>query len=409
MADATAAHAYAVEVSVAYRTIDDMYERGTLVQLTDLWTPALARYRSRPAVVIDIEVLGYPRAMSRESNGETITEKNDCVYTVAIMPEGRSMPASRDQVAVIRVLALDVERALAPEEFSGRFASWCVKEYCGVQPLAVPVKPGQVPGNFIGGVVLPHTIPMYEARHRPADHRNESLAAIDRVRQRLDELQPDVIVLASTHWMPRDGFFIDDGALHHDGCDASYEGIEPQLFDFPGDPELAAVIAHLACQANLPVRRIHRVAQEHAVWVPGHLLSGKRRTPLVPCSIWWRGPREAHRQFGAVMAEAVRQLGRRAFFVASGGLSHTFDFSQPPEYVCPAGQRFDLLAKDWLEKGQHGRLLDMNDEDFETWNPEGRAGHLYMLRGALAKDTRGESLCYQGSNGTGYLTMVFEN
>ena len=109
------------------------------------------------------------------------------------------------------------------------------------------------------------------------------------------------------------------------------------------------------------------------------------------------------------MAEAVRQLGRRAFFVASGGLSHTFDFSQPPEYVCPAGQRFDFLAKDWLEKGQHGRLLDMNDEDFETWNPEGRAGHLYMLRGALAKDTRGESLCYQGSNGTGYLTMVFEN
>jgi len=39
-----------------YRTIDDMYERGTLVRLTDLWTPNLVRYRDRPAVVIDIEV-----------------------------------------------------------------------------------------------------------------------------------------------------------------------------------------------------------------------------------------------------------------------------------------------------------------------------------------------------------------
>ena len=235
------------------------------------------------------------------------------------------------------------------------------------------------------------------------------LAAIDSVRQRLDELQPDVIVLASTHWMPRDGFFIDDGAEHADGCDASYQGIEPQLFSFPGDPELAALIGDLARRAGLPVRRLHRVAQEHAVWVPGQLLCGARRTALVPCSIWWRGPRQAHRLFGETIGEAVRQLGRRAFFVASGGLSHTFDFSQPPEYVVPTGEHFDRLAKEWLEKGHHGRLLDMNDDDFEAWNPEGRAGHLYMLRGALGKDVEGKALCYQGSNGTGYLTMLFEN
>jgi aromatic ring-opening dioxygenase catalytic subunit (LigB family) len=137
-------------------------------------------------------------------------------------------------------------------------------------------------------------------------------------------------------------------------------------------------------------------------------LCGERRTRLVPCSIWWRGPREAHRRFGEIIGDAVRQLGRKAFFVASGGLSHTFDFSKPPEYVVPVGERFDRLAQEWLEKGQHGRLLDMNDEDFEAWNPEGRAGHLYMMRGALGKNVRGESLCYQGSNGTGYLTMIFE-
>lgn len=393
---------------MAYRTIDDMHERGTILQLTDKWTAALGRFGSRPAVVIDIEVLGYPRTMSRQENGTTITEKNDCVYTVAIMPEAYSK-LRREEIPVIRVIALDVEGRMDGAGATADFARWCVQEYCGRAPEPVAVKPAPTMGKFIGGVVLPHTIPMYEARHRPADHRNKSLAAIDQVRQRLDELKPDVIVLASTHWMPRDGFFIDDGALHQDGCDSSYEGVEPQLFDFPGDPELAALIAHLAGDAGIPTRAIHRVAQEHAVWVPGHLLSGERRTPLVPCSIWWRGPREAHRQFGEAMAQAVRQLGRRAFFVASGGLSHTFDFSKPPEYVCPQGERFDRLAKDWLEKGQHSRLLDMSDEDFETWNPEGRAGHLYMLRGALGKDVRGESLCYQGSNGTGYLTMMFQN
>ena len=392
-----------------YRTIDDMYERGTLVKLTDLWTPSLGRYRDRAAVVIDIEVLGYPRTISRQENGNTVSEKYDCVYTVALTPDQQNSGFVRGQVPVIRVISLDVERISATENDSAQFAEWCTQEFCGTAPEAFSCSPAKEAGRVIGGAVLPHTIPMYEARHRPEDHRNKSLHAVDQVRQYLDECRPDVIVLASTHWMPRDGFFIDDGAQHEDGFDTSYEGVEPQLFSFPGDPELAALIGDLARSAGLPVRRIHRVAQEHAVWVPGHLLCRERRTPLVPCSIWWRGPREAHRRFGEVIGEAVRKLGRRAFFVASGGLSHTFDFSKPPEYVVPQGERFDRLAKEWLEKGHHGRLLDMSEDDFETWNPEGRAGHLYMLRGALGKDVSGKSLCYQGSNGTGYLTMLFQN
>lgn len=392
-----------------YRTIDDMFERGTLVQLTDLWTPALARYRSRPAVVIDIEVLGYPRSISRQENGTSVSEKYDCIYTVALMPAERTTTLARAEVPVIRVISLDVERALPAEQDTADFTEWCTQEFCGAEPASIPHPIATSNGRFIGGAVLPHTIPMYEARHRPEDHRNKSLAAIDEVRRHLDESRPDVIVLASTHWMPRDGFFIDDGAQHQDGCDSSYQGVEPQLFSFPGDPELAALIGDLARAAGLPVKRIHRVAQEHAVWVPGHLLTQGRRIPLLPCSIWWRGPREAHRRFGEVIADAVRQLGRGAFFVASGGLSHTFDFSKPPEYVVPQGKRFDRLAKEWLERGQHSRLLDMSDDDFETWNPEGRAGHLYMMRGALGKDVKGRSLCYQGSNGTGYLTMLFQN
>jgi aromatic ring-opening dioxygenase catalytic subunit (LigB family) len=391
-----------------YRTIDDMYDRGTLVRLTDLWTPELGRYRDRTAVVIDIEVLGYPRTISRQQNGDTISEKYDCIYTVALTPDEPTPAFVRAQVPVIRVISLDVERSLARGNDPANFADWCAREFCGAEPEPVSHLPVNETGRVIGAAVLPHTIPMYEARHRPNDHRNKSLDAIDRVRRHLDECQPDVIVLASTHWMPRDGFFIDDGAQHEDGCDSSYQGVEPQLFSFPGDPELAALIGGLARGAGLPVRRIHRVAQEHAVWVPGHLLCRERSIPLLPCSIWWRGPREAHRRFGEIIAEAVRRLGRKAFFVASGGLSHTFDFSKPPEYVVPQGERFDRLSQEWLERGQHGRLLDMSEDDFETWNPEGRAGHLFMMRGALAKDVSGKSLCYQGSNGTGYLTMLFE-
>ena len=103
---------------------------------------------------------------------------------------------------------------LAPENDSAAFVQWCTREFCGVEPPRVVHTTATGAGSCIGGAVLPHTIPMYEARHRPEDHRNKSLAAIDQVRRHLEQARPDVIVLASTHWMPRDGFFIDDGAQH---------------------------------------------------------------------------------------------------------------------------------------------------------------------------------------------------
>jgi 4,5-DOPA dioxygenase extradiol len=399
-------HTRPEECFMDYRTVDDMHERGTPVQLTDQWTPELRRYLHQPAIVIDIEVIGFPRSISRSENGYSITEKYDCIYTVALMPDADS-DISRESVNVIRVLSLDVEQPLPKEGHIEDFSEWCLDQFCGVAPNPVPVPNSEV-GKICAGVIVPHTIPMYEAQHRPADHRNKSLQAINTIHEQLNRWRPDVIVLASTHWMPRDGFFIDDGAVHEDGCDRSYTGVEPQLFSFPGDPELAGLTAFLASRVELPVRRVRRVAQEHAVWVPVHLICGGAKIPVVPCSIWWRGPREAHRRFGEIIGQAVRKLGRKALFVASGGLSHTFDFSQPPEYVVPSGERIDKLVIDWLVKGNHGGLSSMSENDFETWNPEGRAGHIYMLRGALGSDVAGQLLCYQGSNGTGYLTMKFE-
>ncbi|HVH90448.1 MAG TPA: hypothetical protein VM783_03570, partial [Candidatus Acidoferrum sp.] len=117
-----------------YRTVDDMYERGTPVQLTDRWTPELARYTSRPAVVIDIEVIGFPRDISRQENGRTIRQKYDCIYTVALMTENSALPAACEDTPVIRVLSVDIERTLDGKGALAAFAEWCKREFCGVEP-----------------------------------------------------------------------------------------------------------------------------------------------------------------------------------------------------------------------------------------------------------------------------------
>src|SRR5688572_2916480 len=120
-----------------YRTIDDMYDRGTLVRLTDLWTPGLGRYCDRAAVVIDIEVLGYPRTISRQENGTTISEKYDCIYTVALMPDEQTSAFVRAHVPVIRVTSADVERSSVGEYNRASFAEWCAREFCGAEPEPV--------------------------------------------------------------------------------------------------------------------------------------------------------------------------------------------------------------------------------------------------------------------------------
>src|SRR5215475_13103006 len=191
-----------------YRTIDDMYERGTPVRLTNQWTPELARYRSRPAVVIDIEVIGFSWDISRQENGRTITQKYDCIYTIALMAENFVLP-TYDNTPIIRVLSVDIENALDAKGQLADFADWCKREFCGTEPKTVHGPAPAKPGAFLGGVLLPHTLPMFEARHKPDDPRRKSLAAIEEVRRRVTVLAPDVIVLASTHWMPREGFFID--------------------------------------------------------------------------------------------------------------------------------------------------------------------------------------------------------
>ena len=133
-----------------YRTIDDMYERGNLVRLTDSWTPGLGRYRDRAAVVIDIEVLGYPRTISRQENGNTISEKYDCIYTVALMPDEQTSTFVRAQVPVIRVISLDVERSLAGGYDRENFAEWCMREFCGAEPEPVSHSPSNENGRVIG-------------------------------------------------------------------------------------------------------------------------------------------------------------------------------------------------------------------------------------------------------------------
>ena len=157
-----------------YRTIDDMYERGTPVELTDRWTPELARYKSQAAVVIDIEVIGFPRDISRRENGRTIRQKYDCIYTVALMTENSALPGACEDTPVIRVLSVDIERTLDGKGALADFTAWCKREFCGVEPQTVHEPAPATPGSSIGGVLLPHTLPMFEARHKPNDHRRKS-------------------------------------------------------------------------------------------------------------------------------------------------------------------------------------------------------------------------------------------
>src|SRR4051812_25097932 len=72
----------------------------------------------------------------------------------------------------------------------------------------------------------------------------QALQAIGRTIEQ--DLSADVVIVASPHWMPKSGFFVDPGAIHDSFHDYM---LRPALFGrrfythvLPGDPELARAL-----------------------------------------------------------------------------------------------------------------------------------------------------------------------
>ena len=194
-------------------------------------------------------------------------------------------------------------------------------------------------------------------------------------------------------------------------------------YDFPGDPELAHLIAAKAAQHGTWITAIE---DDHLpifyattnVWeFLGQGLPDKRWISIGVCQT---ADTEDNLRLGRALGDAIAESDRKVVLIASGALSHTFwplrklrdHEAAGVEHIFTAeAAAADFERLKWFSEGDHARVLETMPE-FYRFRPEARFGHYLMMIGALGEgDCRAPSRQYgeyENSIGTGQVHLWFD-
>ncbi|TDD24131.1 catechol 1,2-dioxygenase [Actinomadura sp. KC06] len=291
-------------------------------------------------------------------------------------------------------------------------------------------------GEIVGAGLLAHvpTIVLPEVTRRELNGGEDTtlVPGLQRLRQDVFERDDyDTVVVLDSHWATTVEF-VTTAQDRRAGLYTSEElprGMCRMPYDFPGDPELAHAVARYAGRHGTwitPIDDPYLPIYYATVNLWTHL--GVRDDPYlgVPGKRWMSigvcqtADTEDFLRLGRALGDAVAATDRRVLLIASGALSHTFwplrvirdHEASGPEHIFTAEARAaDEQRIAWLQKGDHGRVLDTMPE-FLTFKPEARFGHYLMMIGAL-----GEHACtapgrlyseYENSVGTGQVHIWFD-
>lgn len=285
-------------------------------------------------------------------------------------------------------------------------------------------------GEVVGAGLLAHvpTIVLPEEVRRELNNGEDTtlVSGLHQLRREVfDSLEHDTVVVLDSHWATTVEFVV----TAHDrrsGLFTSEElprGMSRRPYDFPGDPELAHLIASKGPQHSTWITAIddHSLPIFYAttnLWeFLGQGLPDKRWISIGVCQT---ADTEDALRVGRALGEAIRESDRRVVLIASGALSHTFwplrqlrdrEAAGHEHIYSPEALAADLERIEWFRAGDHRRVLDTMP-DFLRFRPEAKFMHYLMMIGAL-----GEGACtararqfgeYENSIGTGQVHLWFD-
>ena len=200
-------------------------------------------------------------------------------------------------------------------------------------------------------------------------------------------------------------------------------GMMRRPYDFPGDPELAQLIASKGA--------------EHSTWITAidddylpifyattnlweYLGQGLPEKKWISIGVCQTADTEDNLRLGRALGDAIAESDRKVVLLASGALSHTFwplrklrdhEAAGVDHIFSPEAAAADAERMQWFEAGDHAKVLDTMGEFYRV-RPEARFGHYLMMIGAL-----GEGDCaatgrrygeYENSVGTGQVHYWFD-
>jgi aromatic ring-opening dioxygenase catalytic subunit (LigB family) len=232
------------------------------------------------------------------------------------------------------------------------------------------------------------------------DQLRLTLEAMGQLGRRLDQVQPDVLLLIAGDHL--EGFFLNCVApftvFLAEEAAGSFAG---QHWTYPVATDLALALVEDSLEAGFDMAYSQEAELDHASLVPLHYILGTRPISIVPLFVNvyvppQPPPRRCY-QLGQMLAEVLRRRPERVAVLASGGMSHypgTERYGQP-DYD------FDYGLLDDLKAGNGQRLVDCPPARLDdTGNVELRTWLVAM--GMIGADRPFELLTYQPTWHHGY-------
>jgi 3,4-dihydroxyphenylacetate 2,3-dioxygenase len=285
-------------------------------------------------------------------------------------------------------------------------------------------------GEVVGAGLIAHvpTIVLPEEIRRELNNGEDTtlVSGLQQLRGEVfNSLDYDTVVVLDSHWATTVEFVV-TAHERRAGLFTSEElprGMTQRPYDFPGDPELARLIA--------------TKADEHGTWITaiddpelpifyattnlweylGQGLPDKRWVSIGVCQT---ADTEDNLRLGRALGDAIAESDRKVVLIASGAMSHTFwplrelrkhEAAGVEHIFTPDAAKADFERIDWFKNGDHARVLDTMGE-FYRFKPEARFGHYLMMIGALGEGdctARGRQYGqYENSVGTGQIHLWFD-
>jgi 3,4-dihydroxyphenylacetate 2,3-dioxygenase len=203
----------------------------------------------------------------------------------------------------------------------------------------------------------------------------------------LAALRPDVVVMNSCHLVATLPTVV-VGTARHRGVLTAQEApdqIHGVDYDFPGDYELAATVVEQGRAAGhhgTLANDVHYPLDYGTVMPVVCYLDRTQRTPVVPVPVTLASNLEECFQWGQHVAHAIRNLPRRAAFVASGSLSHKV-VRTPGKWPSQNDQELDHRFARMLADGEYEKLWAWLPDYAAIVQAEMDGRHLAMMLGVI--------------------------
>ena len=281
-------------------------------------------------------------------------------------------------------------------------------------------------GQIVGAALVSHHPGLMQCEEfrvlQGAGADSDLIPGYARLRERIDQARPDVVMVFDSHWFTT-GYHLVDGGDRYRGSYTSDEMpwyLHGVPYDYRGHPELALAIEAVSREQggfNRAVRHPDLGRHYATINLVKQLRLEVSDTPVVSVSSCQNCDWPHFITSGETIGEAIRRSELRVVLLASGALSHKFNnIDWKPNHPRifhesnvsrPENIASDKAAIALMQEGRHDTVLEHWDDEYRRLPWEAFGAHYLQMLGAMggaACRAKGEPLsAYENARGTGNI------